>query len=56
MMFRAAFWVVLPCKIIINNLTWQYNPEDSSEHYRMLLYEKELENEEEQENFPGPHI
>jgi hypothetical protein len=28
MMFRAVFWVVLPCKIIR-----QYNPEDRSEHH-----------------------
>jgi hypothetical protein len=32
MMFRAVFWVVLPCKMIVdNNFTRQYNPEDSSE-------------------------
>jgi len=34
MMFRAVFWVVLPCKMIVDNhFTRQYNPEDSSEHY-----------------------
>jgi hypothetical protein len=27
MIFRAVFWVILPCKMII------YNPEDSSEHH-----------------------
>jgi hypothetical protein len=43
MMFRAVFWVVLPCKMIVeavrtsetsvdNHFTRQYNPEDSSEH------------------------
>jgi hypothetical protein len=33
MMFRALFWVVLPCKVIVDNhFTRQYNPEDSSEH------------------------
>jgi hypothetical protein len=32
MMFRAVFWVVLPCKMIVDNIfTRQYNPEDSSE-------------------------
>jgi hypothetical protein len=32
MMFRAVFWVVLPCKVIVDNhFTRQYNPEDSSE-------------------------
>jgi hypothetical protein len=47
MMFRAVFWVVLPCKMIVmmmeavrtsetsvdNHFTRQYNPEDSSEHH-----------------------
>jgi hypothetical protein len=45
MMFRAVFWVVLPCKMIMmeavrtsetsvdNHFTWHYNPEDSSEHH-----------------------
>jgi hypothetical protein len=34
MMFRAAFLVVLPCKLIVDNqFTRQYNPEDSSEHH-----------------------
>jgi hypothetical protein len=43
MMFRAVFWVILPCKIIVdrrfrgtsvdNYFTRQYNPEDSSEHH-----------------------
>jgi uncharacterized membrane protein len=28
-MFRAVFWVILPCKMIVD----QYNPEDSSEHH-----------------------
>jgi hypothetical protein len=33
-MFRAVFWVVLPCKMIVDNhFTRQYNPEDSSEHH-----------------------
>jgi hypothetical protein len=33
MMFRAVFWVILPCKMIVDNhFTQQYNPEDSSEH------------------------
>jgi hypothetical protein len=33
-MFRAVFWVVLPCRMIVdNNSTRQYNPEDSSEHH-----------------------
>jgi hypothetical protein len=33
-MFRAVFWVVLPCKMIVgNHFTRQYNPEDSSEHH-----------------------
>jgi hypothetical protein len=32
-MFKAVFWVVLPCKMIVgNHFTRQYNPEDSSEH------------------------
>jgi hypothetical protein len=38
MMFRAVFWVVLPCKMIVDRrfrgaycLHYQYNPEDSSE-------------------------
>jgi hypothetical protein len=48
MMFRAVFWVVLPCKrlsslmmeavrtsetSVDNRFTRQYNPEDSSEHH-----------------------
>jgi hypothetical protein len=33
MMFRAVFWVVLPCKID-NHFTRQYNPEDSSEQVK----------------------
>jgi hypothetical protein len=38
MMFWAVFWVVLPCKMIVDNhFTRQYNPEDSSEHERSLL-------------------
>jgi hypothetical protein len=33
-MFRIVFWDVLPCKIIVdNNFTWQYIPEDNSEHH-----------------------
>jgi hypothetical protein len=48
MMFRAVFWVVMPCKMthsslmmeagrtsetsVANHFTRQYNPEDSSEH------------------------
>jgi hypothetical protein len=33
MMFRAVFWDILPCKMIVDNqFTRQYNPEDSSEH------------------------
>jgi hypothetical protein len=35
-MFRAVFWVILPCKIVdrrFNHFTRQYNPEDSSEHH-----------------------
>jgi hypothetical protein len=33
-MFRAVFWVVLPCKMIVDHhFTRQYNPEDSSEHH-----------------------
>jgi hypothetical protein len=33
MMFRAVFWVILPCEMIVDNhFTRQYNPEDSSEH------------------------
>jgi hypothetical protein len=33
MMFSAFFWVVLPCKFIVEkHFTRQYNPEDSSEH------------------------
>jgi hypothetical protein len=36
-LFRAVFWVILPCKMIVdlvdNNFTRQYNPEDSSEHH-----------------------
>jgi hypothetical protein len=33
-MFRSVFWVVLPCKMIVDNhFTRQYNPEDSSEHH-----------------------
>jgi hypothetical protein len=32
MMFRAVFWVILPCKMIVDRrFTRQYNPEDSSE-------------------------
>jgi hypothetical protein len=34
MMFRAVFWVVLPCKMIDeHHLTRQYTPEDSYEHH-----------------------
>jgi hypothetical protein len=36
MMFRAVFWVVLPCKMIVDQFTRQYNPEDSSEHLKAL--------------------
>jgi hypothetical protein len=43
-LFRAVFWVILPCKMIVdrrfrgtycldNHFTRQYNPEDSSEHH-----------------------
>jgi hypothetical protein len=33
-MFRGVFWVILPCKMIVDNhFTRQYNPEDSSEHH-----------------------
>jgi hypothetical protein len=61
-MFRVVFWVILPCKMIVdwrfrgmyclhhqgslmmeavrtsetsvdNHFTWQYNPEDNSEHH-----------------------
>jgi hypothetical protein len=33
-MFRAFFWVVLPCKMIVDrHFTRQYNPEDSSAHH-----------------------
>jgi hypothetical protein len=33
-MFRAVFWVILPCKMIVDHhFTQQYNPEDSSEHH-----------------------
>jgi hypothetical protein len=49
-MFRALFWVILLCKMIVdrvseveavrtsetsvdNHFTWQYNPEDSSDHH-----------------------
>jgi hypothetical protein len=33
MMFRAVFWDILTCKIIVdNNYTRQYIPEDNSEH------------------------
>jgi hypothetical protein len=34
MMFRAVFWVILPCKMIVDN---HYNPEDSSEHENYLF-------------------
>jgi hypothetical protein len=39
MMFRADFWVVLPCKMkwVDNNFTRQYNPEDSSEHFTLVF-------------------
>jgi hypothetical protein len=34
LLFRAVFWVVLPCKMIVDNhFTRQYNPENSSEHH-----------------------
>jgi hypothetical protein len=34
MMFRAVFWVILPCRMIVDNhFTRQYNPEDNSEHH-----------------------
>jgi hypothetical protein len=37
-MFRAVFWVILPCKMIVDNhFTRQYNPEDSSEQGYLLL-------------------
>jgi hypothetical protein len=39
-MFRAVFWVILPCKMIVDRrfrgaycLHHQYNREDSSEHH-----------------------
>jgi hypothetical protein len=41
MMFRAVFWVVLPCKIIVDNhFTRQYNPEDSSEQAVYVMQRK----------------
>jgi hypothetical protein len=55
MMFRAVFWVILPCNdhsslmmeavrtcetSVDNHFTRQYNPEDSSEHYFALFQEK----------------
>jgi hypothetical protein len=34
LLFRAVFWVILPCRMIVDNhFTRQYNPEDSSEHH-----------------------
>jgi hypothetical protein len=34
LMFRAVFWVVLPCKMIVDRrFRGAYNPEDSSEHH-----------------------
>jgi hypothetical protein len=34
MMFRVVFWVILQCKMIVDNhFTLQYNPEDSSERH-----------------------
>jgi hypothetical protein len=42
-MFRAVFWVVLPCKIIVSEVRTasiirdEYNPEDSSEHFIKLF-------------------
>jgi hypothetical protein len=54
MMFRVAFWVILPCKMIVdrrfrgavltsetsvgNHFTRQYNPEDNSEHLVVVCY------------------
>jgi hypothetical protein len=40
-MFRAVFWVILPCKMIVDRRfrgayclhVYMYNPEDSSEHH-----------------------
>jgi hypothetical protein len=33
-MFRVIFWDILPCKMIVDNhFTWQYIPEDNSEHH-----------------------
>jgi hypothetical protein len=48
MMFRIVFWDILPCKMIIgairtseksvdNNFTWQYIPEDNSEHLILVV-------------------
>jgi hypothetical protein len=38
MMFRAVFWVVLPFKLFVDNqLTRQYNPEESSEQVYNLF-------------------
>jgi hypothetical protein len=44
MMFRAVFWVILPCKIIVDHhFTRQYNPEDSSEHhFHIFFYQRTL--------------
>jgi hypothetical protein len=43
MMFRAVFWVLLSCKMIVDNhFTRQYNPEDSSEHLTDILYVSEI--------------
>jgi hypothetical protein len=34
MMFRAVFWVILPCRMFVDkHSTRQYNSEDSSEHH-----------------------
>jgi hypothetical protein len=38
MMFRAVFWVILPCRMMVDNhSTRQYNPEDSSEQLNQLF-------------------
>jgi hypothetical protein len=38
MMFRVVFWDILPCKIIVDsNFTWQYIPEDNSEHQKLRM-------------------
>jgi hypothetical protein len=39
MIVRVVFWDILPCKMIVDNhFTWEYIPEDNSEHHTHISF------------------